>query len=1368
MYKKLASLVRAERARLGIDQAELARRVGVGQQSVSRWERGTSRPRRSDAAALARALDLEVGTVLAAAGYVNAAADSPEQASQAVRPLVRSLPLQELTPERFEDLVAEIAQFLYPGGHASRFGGTGEKQYGIDVLVDGSTTATFQCKRRLTFGPADVRKAISEVVTPAASNYLFLTRTTATAAARLEVLNHPGWELWDGEGIARLIRTRMPKDLALRLVDTYFPGWREPFLGVSRPGPWLTTEEFYARASGDQLYTHDWNLVGRDEQLRAVISGVSPDASGLSLVIGRGDSGKTRLLKSVAEALAANGDTIRFLPTSTAVRAEDFELLPASGPLVLVVDDAHDRSDVAEVWSGLRRHNGDASLVLATRPYGYTSLGRDLLRVGIQVRDLPTVQLGDLKRSDAEALAREALGDAPEATVRRLAALTQDSPLATVVGGGLIRRGLLDPLRLEQSTELRTEILRGFRDALVAEPTGDIQTRRDVLDAVAALQPFRSDDQAFRDTVATIVGIPFDRVVPHLTALEDAGILLRRDSSLRIVPDLLGDVVLAQAAFDDRTGAPTGFLERAYAGCTEKPATHLFVNACRVDWQVGQQRDEPTALVTSLWAAIQQDLEKADVRRLLELVELLRRVAYFQPERALGVIHWIIEHPTTEVHKSKHTLLNLFEPTWSSVIQRVPPVLQMIAYDTEYMEGALDLLWRLAQDDQRATNHHPEHPVHVLRDLAEYDSVKPIEYNRLLLDIVKRWFDDALALSPLEILEPLLATEGSSQSYDAYTLTFRPYAIRAEAVEPLRQEVVRLALSEVSRNDLHRALAGVRTIAASLRYPSGTFGRPVTAEERAHWTPGMVSTIEAVEGLLQEPGLDPVIAVALMPPLHSIVEYGTSDETRRAAAKALESLPDTLRFRAALSLHDGWGELVRERGMSHEDSQTLLTQRMREVVQELENLGDDNAVVDLIEERLDAEDRAFGGEKGNPTPLVAELVDARPSIGKKVIERVLAVPSRPLSCVLSVVISRLVDREPDEVIPRANALLRLNALEVTRAVADAFSWGRGRRADVLPGEAELIKALALNADPYVRRVVVRAAERIAQHAPHLGIDLLARVPFADSTLVADDVFSTLSDRRSIEWGLLSPAQQETILAQLIDLDDIGEYWITQFLAELSGRDPRRFVGLAEARIEKASGPDSLVDYRPLPFHWDSPLKAREHPDFTVVLQEIRDWTSAAGTDRWVRGEAAAELFWAVAGPCDESVLTVLREGLASPVSSGVPAVTILLGKAPRELVLGNPDFVALALESAARYGKDALRAMRGSLWSAVVSGIRSGAPGQPFQEDIDQRDRAEAIAATYPAGSLPADFYTSLKMSAEDSIRHSLDGDERRGDGRDW
>lgn len=121
----------------------MAEALGVGQQAVSTWERDRSRPRRPMVPAVAEALAIDEEALPVAGGYLAADALVPSVQRS------RTLPSGMLPPERFEDLVTELLGFLYPNGHASRFGGPGEKQFGIDVLVTGAggrNLAAAQCK----------------------------------------------------------------------------------------------------------------------------------------------------------------------------------------------------------------------------------------------------------------------------------------------------------------------------------------------------------------------------------------------------------------------------------------------------------------------------------------------------------------------------------------------------------------------------------------------------------------------------------------------------------------------------------------------------------------------------------------------------------------------------------------------------------------------------------------------------------------------------------------------------------------------------------------------------------------------------------------------------------------------------------------------------------------------------------------------------------------------------------------------------------------------------------------------------------------------------------------------------------------------
>ena len=491
--------------------------------------------------------------------------------------------------------------------------------------------ATAQCKRHQQFGPAAIRAAVAEVTVSADKHYLFLSRTTATPGTRPRWPRIPAGSC----GTARTSRGssgrfRSTKQSASSTPTS--PGTASRSSACPQPAPWLPPEELFADSRG-QVFTHDWTLVGRADDLARLSAELYDSPGTLQALVGRGGVGKTRLLRAIAEAAPDSTTQVRTLPSGVTVDAADFELLPATRPLVVMIDDAHERNDMPHVVAGVWRRNRTASVLIATRPYSWDRLRTDLARAALLPDGLAPVQLDDLKPREAEALAREALGESHHAVVQRLARLTLDCPLATVVGGVLIRRGRLDPAQLEHDDDVRDAIMRGFRDALIADPyVSDPDTRAAVLDAVAAVQPFRTDEQAFKDALSAIAGKPYDVLSKHLRSLEDAGVLRRRGASVRITPDLLGDVILAQACYDERANTPTGYLDRVRAAADGQVLQHLFVNVSRVDWQVRRRNAARASLADALWEPLAEEIRRADIRGREQLVGLLSaRVACSSP-----------------------------------------------------------------------------------------------------------------------------------------------------------------------------------------------------------------------------------------------------------------------------------------------------------------------------------------------------------------------------------------------------------------------------------------------------------------------------------------------------------------------------------------------------------------------------------------------------------------------------------------------------------------------------------------------------------------------------------------------------------------
>jgi hypothetical protein len=296
--------------------------------------------------------------------------------------------------------------------------------------------------------------------------------------------------------------------------------------------------------------------------------------------------------------------------------------------------------------------------------------------------------------------------------------------------------------------------------------------------------------------------------------------------------------------------------------------------------------------------------------------------------------------------------------------------------------------------------------------------------------------------------------------------------------------------------------------------------------------------------------------------------------------------------------------------------------------------------------------------------------------------------------------------------------------------------------------------------------VARAAQVLAHTHKVEASRLLAAIRFADDPQLADEIFMCFSKQLGLSWDNFSEQDLARIREDLVVLDDISEYSITGALAKRSATDPEWVIRLLQDRVEYAERLESLDGYRAMPFSWDNRLRVRETTEFAAGLNGVLTWI-ADNLDSWMRRDLGAEVFAAVASGYDKNVVGVLTSAVATGTEEMTRAVAAVLRKARRTFIWDEPDFVRTALQSANRLGDKVRREMSGALYGATISGVRSGTPGEPFPEDIEQRDKSLRIAEQLPTGSIEHKFYSDMAKAAEESIAREMD-DDVATDGRDW
>ena len=1350
--------VRAAREARGWTQRDLALCAGVSQRAVSSWERGVSEPPDATKRAVAEALHLPPDVV-----PPGMARREPSGGA-----LLAELPFEDLEPGDFENFAVTLARSLYPGAEPSRQGKPGHTQYGFDVLVerDGKVLAGIQCKRVQEFGPKEVSKAVAAATMEVGTALIFLSRA-ASPDARAALRAHHGWQLWDKNNLSHTVH-ELPLDRAVPLVNRYFPLLREKFLGVPLPGPWLEPAQYFSRTGRSERSSHQWPLVGRDGMLEDLAQFATGPAGRVGVLVGRGGTGKTKMLHALCARLPGSEIGVRFLERDPVIDHRAFEQLPA-GRLLVVIDDAHDEdAPVGKVVTGVLAANPDASVLLALRPDGESRSRRQLREAGIDPYQAPRWELADLQLPEAEALAREVLGPQHAYAAPRLATAARDCPFLLVTGALLVRDGAVQLQRFEGDDRLRRELIESLADTISSGMSDQPEVREEVLRAVAALQPLRTADADFRDALGELTGRAFDQLVPHLSAWEDAGILLRRGQTYRVVPDLLGDALLARAASARETGAPTQYLDRVRRAAGGGAMANLLVNASRIDWQ------EPPArrgrLVASLWEAMAAEFRAGDAGSRVAVLEVLAKVAFYQPRPTLAIVRWALEHPATPEQVQagfgfSHTY------TDQEVRDAAAPVLRTAAYEPNVLPVAAGLLWELARSDARSPNQHPNHALRMLGELARFNRRGVTIYQQSLPAIVERWLRgprrDTDIYDPLIVLHPLLAAEDHEETWSPQALTFHPFLIDPDAppVEELRRRVLDLAFEQLASPNLRRAVAAVETIGMALTGPLGGFGLEATDQQRAPWAKHFQRTLTRLHDAVRAGPPGPAVSVALREQLQWPAEHAVS-EIHQASREVLALLPRRPEHELARALHGGPIDPPADArvALDYLDRNRANEQFLSACVAIVADWPD-HEVIALIEQLLEDLRRALGDDAGRARPFLWTLVTARPSLGEALCVRAQAAPAGVLASLVSAILSALAQAGHPRAVDLARRLLETKDTYLAREVAHAFGIQRSR-ADVLDGEPTLLRTLVEHPDPdgIVPAATLGAVRYLTAQHRDLAIELLTEVPASRKGTALGEFALAFGPNGALAWKDLAQRHKDAFLDALCTATSIGSYEIAAFLAMLSLQEPHSVIDVLTARVEAVE-----AGARPgtaLPHHWSVPLRFRDRDDFPDLLRRVREWLAAAPGSPW-RQYLGTSLFAAVAGPFDAQTRQVIEEYLSEPDPAKIKTVSTILRGAPRTLVW-DADFVRRCLRAADACGAESLAAMQSALHSALVTGGRSAAFRQPFPEDVEQHDTAAQLATQAVRGSVEEQFYRALSQSAEVWIDRSMSEDDLAMDGRDW
>lgn len=1046
------------------------------------------------------------------------------------------------------------------------------------------------------------------------------------------------------------------------------------------PVSWIGADRYFHRTTSER-YSHRWTLVGRDRHLQELSSFAHGERGQVGVLVGRGGVGKSKLLHAVSQKLLEAGDVqVRFWDGDAPYHRRAVSELPAGGVL-LVIDDAHREADcMTAVIKDVREHNPDARILLSLRAYGQLQVRRELREARIAPDEVFRCDVDDLQVHEAEELAREALGVGFAHFAPRLAHAARDCPLLIVVGAELIRQGELDPAHFESDEKLRVELTDVYAAVIGGDASAYSDTRARVLRAVAALQPVRIGDEAFTSALSALAGQPIDHVRSHLDALEEEGVLITRGLTYRVVPDLLGDMLFAQAVYGRRRTHPTGYLDDVLEVAEGDARENLIVNAGRIDWQ--ERSSRPSDLLDGLWSGVERRLGEADAQERRALLKTLEKVSYFQALPCLRVSMWILEHPlaAADGQPGRHPYAD------HGIQDAVCRVLRGIALDIEYFPQAADLLWLLAADDARDPSREQDHPLRVLAELASYSRiVGPTQYQELLIERVAHWLerDEPTRRDPLSVLAPLLAAEGEEHSWRSDAFVFTSFMI--DPTHPptaaLRSRVLDLTFAQLSSTSPRRVAAALEMVKAAVLGPIGRTGQ-VDVQVRACWEKTHLATLTQLRTAVSDVVLPAALYIQLRCALQWLSEHGT-DPVREACRTVFATIPPDLRNDLARALHGGpidppVDPSVR---LDLEYRDRAQQELFATVAHELGSL-DDAAAAKLVEDVIDELHELIGDEILHPRAFVLFLATTRTGLARALLSRAKRSPESQLAGQVSFLLIALVNTAGDAAVVLAEDLLPSGSLRLTHEVAHAFGLQRGPRGELMSGEEELLGALIGHEDAQTHRLALGAVHAIARTNKALAMRLLCAVRPADERFSIEQFAGLTGPHGTVVWQEIPQDFRDEFFDELRSRSSLEGYELESLLVELSHDEHRKVFDLLFDRAKALDNASAGYGYAPLPYSRPHQYRFRELEEFQGYLREVREWLTSTPASGW-RSQIGPDLFTAVAGTVfDPTVRGVIEEYLAEPTTEKMNAVALMVHNAPRDL-LEDVDFIGRCLRATA-------------------------------------------------------------------------------------
>ena len=1106
------------------------------------------------------------------------------------------------------------------------------------------------------------------------------------------------------------------------------------------------------------LFDFNQTLRGRQTRLSELDRFLNDPTKRIAILPGRGGIGKTKLLRDWSH--GKTGWKVLWVSQHGVWHEGTVAEIPAVDT-VIIVDDAHHYGDLDKLISLVSSRAGEPRLkfVIATRPSGQAYVDELLARLADESFIVRYKTLRALGKSATVEIAKEMLGSEYEHLADRLAEVSKDTPLITVVGGKLIARGQITPDLLANDREFRQLVFSKFaEDCAGTLPSGG-RSKSELLELIAAVQPVEDQGDNFVARASVFLSLRPDQIRRGLGALEQAEVLTRGAAKLRIVPDLFADYLLETASVDTN-GIANGFADSVFNAFEESHLSNVLKNFAELDWRITQNGSE-SRLLGNIWSSIWARFRTQNAAERRHFLREITDITAFQPVNAQKLIQIAMDEEAKPVKQWS------IRSTQLHILAQLPALLGITIFNEKTSKDAFDRLWSLSQYESDDVSGPAQR---TLKEAISYRKYKHVIFNERILALTEKRAEDITSyrgdFTPLSLMDELLDREVDITEWKGRSFSVSAMPVNYETIRALRERALRIIDHALYSEEPRIAVRAARSLGSVLAEFHPKFREGVSEEEQAWQDTERLSALQLLRKRIEAGN----VSLQLAWKINRILQW---IGRRTAQSAAVRDSAASLQLELARpELFDVFDMLCTNEYEDNTEAEGFDLPSAKRRHQQNAAIGSLRAKYPRVEDQIVAIEQLLqqavdaGIDPKSVDSVLSQMCSGRDFL-EGFSEYVLKHEQSILASVAGIAVRHWRSVDVVQYARYGSLLAQLPSVRMAGSIASAVSYGPPL-SDPIAQDLEVLSALAERKEAYVLRSVLFGLQRLTKvnafRAP--AIMLIANVEIGDRHNLAKE-YCNVFGPYGISPALLDQAGVEKMLANLIAVEELDRDAFGGFLANVCGITPLGIVSFFEARIAHAqmledSGRDT--DYEPIPssFSWSTLSAVRGSSDYEAALRSVRDLMKRF--PKYIY--QLRSIFWRL-GTTDPTTFSVLDELLHSSDPDDLSWVIDLLGEAPKGLALNHPMFAIHVLTECAGRSEEleraAMRRLIGNCFSpggfqaAAMGGAMTIASGE--HSDATNSPAAALLADCEP-GSLAFKLYTEIANARRPSLpQPSFPGD---------